>query len=49
MKSVAIGLAAGIIAILLLTILRVPGADLWGALFGIGLGLGVASRTKRTT
>ncbi len=46
MKSVAIGLAAGILAILLLTALRVPGADLWGALAGIAVG--VASRTKRT-
>jgi hypothetical protein len=49
MKAVALGIAAGIIAILLLTILRVPGADLWGAIFGIGLGLGVASRSKRAT
>ncbi|WP_164893173.1 MULTISPECIES: hypothetical protein [unclassified Mesorhizobium] len=47
MKAVAIGLAAGIASILCLTLLWVPGADLWGALVGIAVGV-AAYRTTRT-
>lgn len=39
MKAVLIGIAAGIVSILGLTLLWVPGADLWGALVGIAVGV----------
>ncbi|ESX98722.1 MULTISPECIES: hypothetical protein [unclassified Mesorhizobium] len=46
MKAILIGLAAGLVSILGLTLLWVPGADLWGAL--VGIAVGVASRIKLT-